>query len=346
MWNLGTLISTVQHNCHVSDAQHAGDYTLCIYLLRMREFYRWEHEIPLEGPLPSDQVGTWLEERERMWDGLASSSYEALPLGADRADPFDSATVNRDLVPRGYVYSAGYGRYNKPHFFLGALERTESRSGFSVYVSSCEYARDLVAPPAMLLGRDIFICRESVRRFLWEKIEEWRWNRRNEAMARALAGSGFDSDPAFGLERMTVTETEAMILHELGEGMAGELLGEDWNAMLLTLSRSKAEIMARAVRDLIADCLSTLPALLDEDNATALHFYFATFSGMRRELYPDVLAAYRLWAEKRDRQALHRAISAGRDRWLSAARSMLDVYRRDGSLSGETVEGLLEPAVR
>ena len=36
------LSDTVQLNCHISDARHAGNYTLCIYLLKMREFYRWE----------------------------------------------------------------------------------------------------------------------------------------------------------------------------------------------------------------------------------------------------------------------------------------------------------------
>ena len=34
------LIQTVQRNCHIADARHAGDYTLCVYLLKMREFYR------------------------------------------------------------------------------------------------------------------------------------------------------------------------------------------------------------------------------------------------------------------------------------------------------------------
>ena len=344
MWNLGKLTNTVQHNCHISDAQHAGDFTLCIYLLRMREFYRWEHEIPLSGPLPNDEVGAWLEEREHLWDGLASSPFEPLPLDTVLVDPFDSAAINRELAPRGYIYSAGYGRYNKPHFFLGALARAETRSGFAVYTSSCEYARDLVAPPAMLQGRNIFVCRESVRRFLWEKIEEWRWNRKNEAMGRALAESGFDTELHRGLERMTDEQTESMILHELGEGMAGALLGADWNAMLLTLSRSKTEIMARAVRDLLADCLSTLPVLLDNGNVAALHFYFATFSGMRRHLYPEVLDAYRLWASAHDPQPLRRAIDDGADRWLTAARAILDLHRRTGSLAGDAIENLLEAA--
>ncbi len=39
------LISQVQHNCDISDANHAGNYTLCIYLLKMREYYRWIHAL-------------------------------------------------------------------------------------------------------------------------------------------------------------------------------------------------------------------------------------------------------------------------------------------------------------
>jgi hypothetical protein len=45
MLNLGQVVATVQKNCHISDAQYAGDYTLCIFLLKMREFYRWENQI-------------------------------------------------------------------------------------------------------------------------------------------------------------------------------------------------------------------------------------------------------------------------------------------------------------
>ncbi len=74
MLNLGQLVNTVQKNCHISDARHAGDFTLCIFLLKMREFYRWEHDIPFANNLPKDEVGEWLQEREGMWSDLESSS--------------------------------------------------------------------------------------------------------------------------------------------------------------------------------------------------------------------------------------------------------------------------------
>ncbi|MCS6786726.1 MAG: hypothetical protein NZ524_06820, partial [Thiobacillaceae bacterium] len=45
--DLAALINAVQRNCDISDAQYAGDLTLCTFLLKMRELYRWEHDIPL-----------------------------------------------------------------------------------------------------------------------------------------------------------------------------------------------------------------------------------------------------------------------------------------------------------
>ena len=53
------IIDTVQHNCHIADARHAGDYTLCVYLLKMREMYRWEQGIDFTTMLTTDDVGDW-----------------------------------------------------------------------------------------------------------------------------------------------------------------------------------------------------------------------------------------------------------------------------------------------
>jgi len=344
MLNLGHLVNTVQKNCHISDARHAGDFTLCIFLLKMREFYRWEHDIPFAHDLPRSEVGSWMQEREHMWSDLETCAFEPLPLENRRLDPFDAEAINRELVPHGYVYSGGYGRFYKPHFFLGALLNKERRDGYTIYVSSCEYARDLEAPPAMLQGRTIYVRQESVRRFLWEKVEEWRWNRKNEAMERALACYAFDLDVAGALERMTQNETEAMILHELGEGMVGEQLGEDWHTLIESLARSKAEIMVRAVRDILADCLSTLPGLLAAQNVASLHFYFANFGGMRRHLFPEAIAAYQRWVAEQNPAVLHALADEGRRRWLTVARAMLDLHRTKGADAAPAIENLLEPA--
>jgi len=348
MLNLGQVVATVQNNCHISDAQYAGDYTLCIFLLKMREFYRWENQIPFAGAIPREAVGKWMQEREQTWEAMESRTFEPLTFGADRFDPRDSDSINRVLVPQGYVYSAGYGRFNKPHFFLGALQRQEQRQGYTVYISSCEYARDLAAPPAMTQNGTIYLRQESLRHYLWERIEEWRLNRGTEAMARLFAYYDFEHDLDASLTRMTEVETESVVLHEVGEALAGVRLGEAWHEMLTDLSRSKGEIMARAVRDNLADCLSTLPCLIEHGHDPALHFYFANFGGMRRHLFPEAMTAYRGWAEGGDAELLHRLVRGGAQRWLDTAQRMLALHRRFGTESGAAIEHLLEnpPACR
>ena len=283
---LPELVGAIQRNCDISDARHAGDYGLCTFLLRMREYYRWEMEVPFSRRLAKDDLGDWLDGRERHWSALEEEPFANLPLGRAGLDPFETARANRALMPRGLVYSAGLGRFGKPVFFLGRLLGVQERAGLKVIVSSCEYARELAAPPAMLLGRTVFIRRESVRRALWERLEEWRWRKLDAAASLALAGCELETDTDRALERLADRETETMILHEIGEARAGELLGSAWGEMMQSLARTPAEPFARAVRDLLADCISTLPALIGRADPGALHFYFATFDAPRRELFP------------------------------------------------------------
>lgn len=343
MRDLPQLASAVQRNCDISDARHAGDYGLCTFLLKMREYYRWENELPFAHALPRDDLGDWLTAREQAWDGIEADEFAPLPLARGMLDPFEAEAANRELLPQGCVYGAGYGRWQKPVFFLGRLLRVEERAGFTIRISSCEYARELAAPPAMLQGRTIYVRLESVRRYLWEKIEEYRWRKQGAAMARALAVYDFAADPERALARMADNEMETMILHELGEAKAGELLGEAWGEMALQLSRTRGEPVARAVRDLLADCLQTLPALLERANQPALHFYFATFDAPRRELFPQALEAYEEFLRSGAPDRLRQVVREGKERWLECARGLLALSPagREAAL-----EALLPPPAR
>ena len=341
MRDLHYLVDTVQKNCHITDARYARDMTMCTYLLEMRQYYRWEHEVPYSRTLPKDELGAWLNERESLWNDIEASAFDPLPLASDLLDPFDSEAANRALLPQGYVYSAGYGRFHKPHFFLGNLLRMEKRAGFTVLISGCEYARDLVAPPASLQNRTIYLRRESVRRFLWEKFEEWQWRKKNESLSRAFGCYDFTRDADAALESMTDIESEAMILHEVGEGMVGEMLGERWSTMLVSISRRKVEIVARAVRDHLADCLSTLPTLLERGADCSLYFYFANLDGMRKELFPLLQQAYQDWINNGDRDALLRAVGAGRAHWEKVARMLIDTCEKNGENWDAPIEALV-----
>ena len=340
MLDLNALTATVQKNCHISDAQYAGQYTLCIFLLKMREYYRWENAIPQSHTLTKEAVGNWLTEREDYWDNLISLPLAPLTIAGQQFEPFDSEAINAILNPLGYVYSGGIGVFHKPYFFLGKLEKKSRQNGVTLLISSKEYARDLVAPPAMLQGNTVFIRKECLRRTIWERIEEWRLKKLSEtAMARALACYTQHDPSSIAqnlhpnidmesiLDQMTDNELESVLLHETGEAQVKKLLGNRWEELLAALPpRSTAELITRAVRDHLADSLTTLPKLIAIKNTAALHFYFANFTGMRRELYPDALRAYQSWVDSGSLASLEQATQHGQQHWHTFAQQILDIY--------------------
>ncbi len=342
---LPELCATVQKNCHIADAMHAGNYTLCIYLLKMREFYRWEQRKRFADNLDQATIGEWLREREQLWEELEDRPFEPLLLDGQPYDAFDADAINQALAEHDLVYSAGFGILGRPHFFLGQRQDSYQHDDYTVYVAGVEYARDLSAPPAMSQQRSIFIRRESLQRMLWEKLEEWRWNRPDNAMAQVIRHYDFDADLNRALDSMTDNELDSMLLHEIGEVEAGKFLGEDWQAMLADLPHSRAELMLRAVRDHLADALSTLPALLEKENAASLHFYMANLSSMRKHLYPALTRAYRQWQEEDNLRPMKQQAEQGRTHWQSLAEQSLALYRQQGAEAQTAIEALLEKSI-
>jgi len=340
--DLQATLSAIRTNCHITDARHATDYTMCVYLMKMREYFRWEHAIPYSAGLPAEQLSEWLTARESLWEQLADADYSDIPVAGQSLDPFDAEAINAHLSARGYVYSSGYGRNLKPHFFLGDLVEQREYNGFMLYISGREYARDLTAPPAMSLGSTIFIRHESLRRMIWEKVEEWRWNRPENAMRRAIDYYGFETTPDQALDAMTRNEIQSVLLHEIGEVMAGEHLGGDWEALLAELPHSKAEIMLRAVRDNLADTLSTLPGLLEDLHPASMHFYMANLTNMRKTLFPSLLHAYEEWDSTGNPGKLSGIVRRGRSHWLSLAQRIVELCRERRELCQQEIVSLVE----
>jgi len=323
---LGNLRAAVQRNCDIADAQFAGNYSLCTYLLKMREFYRWERRLPFSAALDRQAVGDWVSERERDWEALEGLSPETLALEGRRHDPFDQEGLNRTLGSHGLVYGAGLGRGARPLFFLGRLLRREDFEGYRVYVVGEEEARDLVSPPAMSRGDEIFVRRESLRRLLFEMIEAWqiRGAPSGDALARALDAYGYAPDAEATLEAMTDAEVESAVWHEVGEVLAGRILGQAWKDRVLEVAGTRHELVARAVRDHLADCLTTLPALLADGAPGPIHFYFANFTGMRALLFPQLREAYESWVNGAPLEVLKAPIPPAREHWLAVARRFLE----------------------
>jgi hypothetical protein len=340
MVDLSALIDTVQKNCSIADARHARDMTMCTFLLEMREYYRWEMEIPYGARLPKEELGNWLSARESEWDAIEEEDFTPLPLNEAAIDPFEVDDINRMLIPHGLVYSSGLGHFRKPHFVLAELKHAEVRDGVQVLVAGCEYARDLIAPPAAMRDGAIFLRMDAVRRLLWNKYEEWQWKEKDTALGRAFAHYDFERGIERGLDRMTEAESEVMILHEIGETRAESLLGEDWASMLGQLDSRHAELLARAVRDHLADSMVTLPTLLERNAIGSLHFYFANLSGLRRALCPNLTQGYEAWLGHRDNNRLAAIVSKAALHWQAAAQQLMAIYHRDPALGNARLNAL------
>ncbi len=321
---LRRLVAGVQRNCDIADAQYAGNATLCIYLLEMREFYRWEQGLGPNAALDRQAVGDWVVAREQHWQELEDAELTPLLLDGIAHDPFDEDAINRRLAAHGLAYGAGYGRGGRPVFFLGQLWQREDFDGYRIHVIGDELARDLVAPPAMSREGRIFVRRESVRRMVLEATEAWQFRGQPEdGMGRALRAYGHDPDRDPAFERVVEGELEAAVWHEVGEVLAGDFLGPDWQECMAEVLGTRSERVLRAVRDHLADMLVTLPALLSGPATGALHFYFANLGGMRAALFPQLREAYEDAVREGSPEPIKRLVVPAREHWLATARRLL-----------------------
>ena len=330
--DLAALAAAVQRNCDLADARHAREKSLCTYLLGMREYFRWEARLPLGVTPERSALAGWISAREQRWEALhdaGTAAFAPLPL-AGGIDPFDETSANRHLAGQGLVYGAGVGLFGAPLFFLAACESEQARDGARVIVTGTELARGFVAPPAVSRGDTVIVRRDALRRWLWTRSEAARRTHSESAFRAALSAYG-DPDDEATVERMATGEIETLILHELGELQAATRLGGEWEQMLAGIDDRRTELLVRAVRDLLADCLVTLPALIERRADASLNFWLANFDGLRRMLDPDLANAYGLQRPHIDHVALDRAARRGRKAWGDVADELLSNWRRGGN---------------
>jgi hypothetical protein len=321
------LAAAVQANCDIADARHAGELSMCQFLLQMREFYRWQQGLGFDQPPPRAALGLWLAEREAAWADLEDRPFVPLPLGGRAVDPFELDAVNAVLRPAGLVYGAGWVDAGRPGFFLAeGLQVDDGEPGPTVQHCGRELARGLFAPPAALQGGHTIVLRhESMARWLWEQWEGFALHRPSGAFAAWMAGHGVADDAGFIAALPCLVDEAAELLewHERGEHAAGRWLEPGWSALRSRLSDRRATLTLRAVRDLIADCSLTLPTLLAQDRPALLHGWFAGFDGRREALHPGLSDGYAAWVAGDRGCLLRQACRQGEAHFGALARDLL-----------------------
>ena len=149
-------------------------------------------------------------------------------------------------------------------------------------------------------------------------------------MARAVACYPFETALEHALDAMTAAEMAVIEAHERGEHQAGRDLGDGWEAMLMDLGLTPAEIMARAVRDHLADCTHTLPMLMEEGREASLHLFVAGLGAMRKQLFPSLQLAYDDWVVSGDKSVFDDPMERGAAHWCDLAHRMLALHAGKG----------------
>lgn len=340
---LDNLSTQVQHNCNISDANHAGDYTLCVYLLKMREYFRWDQALEFSDSLDNNSMTQWLRNREEVWDEVVDLPFQPLTIEDRPYDMFDHQPINHLLHDHSLYYHAGLGQKSAAHFFLADQLERYKIGDTTITVTGHEYARDLTSPPAMSVGDQIILRRESLLRMCWERYQEWNWNRPDNAMKKALSYYVFDEDISTALETMVDTVQDIVLHHELGENrINSQIDSTTWSRLIDRLAGTRAELLARSARDNLADCLNTLPGLLEQQDEKKIHFFFANLTHLRRQLLPMLANAYQQWADGSSIKQLEMAINANMSHWQQLVDEILAIYRQSEQNPASQLVELIE----
>lgn len=330
--DIAAIQRMVQNNCALSDAKYARNYSLCVYLLRMREFYRWHQEIAAVQPVDQDRVGDWITTTEERWDEIEENNFAPLQILGQPIDPFDFQRINTTLIPAGYVYSAGIGRMGQPHFVLSVLNQHQVADNISIYECGQELARDLVEVPAMVSSDNnhyhLFVRQHSIRRYIAQHYEEWALKQAAGPMAAVVshfelkaANPGvFDAN----LGRATEALTPMFVAHERGEIDAASRLGPEYRQAVVNSLGTPTEFYLRAVRDLLADSLRVWPTLIEQQDPVLLNFYLADIKGIRRQLFqfggPEI--ALNTTADNSSLNVMQTSLKQQQQRWTAVAQQL------------------------
>lgn len=293
--DLDSVTRQVQRNCDISDARHGGVFSVCGLALRLRDLYRWEHGLePWEEGEPG-AVLEWIGRRESLWDALADRHYGPLMVEGSEFDPFDTDGINTQLEPHGLLYGAGYARGMKPTYFLAQIDERRPVKAFALYYLGRELARDLQTLPALSQGRIILIRRQTARMFFWDQVAYAAPSARR-ALAVALDACGVSDHRPAGirarLDRLLAVQENLHLHHELGELQDTGFDRGLWQQMVAAFSGSRVEILARRVKDLLADSSphGTLRALCRARDIAGLALFVAFADGLAKAFMPAVFS--------------------------------------------------------
>ena len=341
-----TFVQTIQHNCDISDARDNGIYSICTLVLKLRNLYKWEHNIePWEEPESADLLD-WIEVKENYWETIAEKDFLRLSINGNDVDPYDLVTVNKTLKEPGLVYGAGYGRSMKSVFFLAEKIDEYTVEGCPVQVFGTEMAKELSSPFAMLQDGTIIIRREPLRFFFWDHIQEIRSSSK-ASLHHALAQYGILSDGQLDqdqfrakLDYLVDQEIPIFIYHEVGEKLQKTLDSKTLKRIISVFPDSIFELVGRSLKDVLADThpQGMVRFIIEEQREASLGFYVGFLAGLRKELFPDIIRVFDQFVQTNDWQLIEQARVNCRERNCRLAEKMAEIADYLGHETPEEVQ--------
>ncbi len=332
MNEVARLARQVLKNCEISDARHAGLYSICGLALRLRDLYKWEKGLQPWEEKDSSEILNWIAAKEQLWEKLAPKKYADISIGGKHYDPFNTAQINAVLEPNGILYGAGYAYSLKPTFFLAAIKNKAQTDGYTVYTLERELARDLLTLPVLSQDNSILLRTDSARLFLWDQISFIKKSGR-PALRFALENCGLNNEDSQTLQHqlpiILAAQKDNFIYHEIGEMRDSTFDPVIWRELIAAFPHSPIELLARAVKDLLADTTQhgTLSYLVRNRKAAALGFYVAFQDGLIKELFPELREAFRGFTKTRDWRMIEEAVATGYRNARNFTEKMVDIFQ-------------------
>ena len=332
MENQEQIVRRVLENCDISDAGHAGLYSICGLALRLRDLYKWENRLDPWVEKSSEEILGWIGRKEELWEKLAGRKYVPLPVNGKEIDPFETETINEILAPSGLMYGAGYARGLKPIFFLAAVKEKRRIGRLEAVVLGEELARDMLTLPALSQGDRVVFRKESARMYLWDQLFYMKKSGR-PYLRFALKRCGIEESDSEtlrqNLDRLLDRFQDAYIYHEVGEITDTDFEREIWREIVGAYPQSVVEYFARTVKDLLADLngKGTLRRIIDKRDDASLGLYAAFFDGLARLLFPELRISVDKFSKGGDWDEIEEAVESGRETAVRAKDTLVDLYR-------------------
>jgi len=333
MFDLKDIKAQVQRNCEISDARYAGNYSVCGLFLQLRDLYKWEKGLDPWIETESRKLLDWIDEKEQQWDRLSKKNLAKICISDIAYDPFDVSAINRVFMPQGFFYGGGYARGLKPTFFIGKLKEKKEISGCTVCVIDHEFARDLFTSPSLVQDDCIIFRHEVAMSSFWDKIFYVNKSSRS-ALDFGLKHYGLSlKNPKqiqLNLAKIVAEESKRYIFHELGEIQDMVFNRDLWREIISCYPHSPVELLARSVKDLLADTSENGPLryFVKKNKNASLGFFVAFLDNFIKVLFPEIFSAFNTFIKTDEWGFIEEALEKGHQKAMYYAETMSEIHRQ------------------